>query len=321
MKRLLSLLAALLLLSGCAPGGDPTQGADNRTATIAVLLKSMSNPHWQEMRSGMQDAASALGADLILLYPENETDTDQQRMMLLDILEQQPDALVWAPCDSLLGPQMELLAKQAGVPLFTVDTKADGTNLPFIGVDNKQVGVLAAEYMAECAGYAGQFAVIAGPQSQSSHFDRASGFLSTIRQYEDIEVAAIRYTDSKFDSGMAAALEILESFPDLDGIFCTNAVMSLGAVEQVKALFRQERVQIVTVDTQPDALAAVSNGMLGGLITQDGYDIGYKAVETVMDSLAGREIQQDIYMPLEMLTRQNVDEFTERYFQRRDTHD
>ena len=75
------------------------------------------------------------------------------------------------------------------------------------------------------------------------------------------------------------------------------------------------------MDTQPDALAAVSNGLISGLITQDGYDIGYKAIETVMDSLAGKDVGQNIYLPIELLTRQNVDDFTEQYLQRRDMHD
>ena len=166
MKRFLAFALALLLLGGCTPR-DAGQGVQNQSTTIAVLLKSMGNPHWQEMRSGMQDAAAEYGAELILLYPENETDTNQQTMIFRDILEQKPDALLWAPCNSLLGPQMELLAEQAGVPLFTVDTRADNTDAPFIGVDSTLVGTMAAEYLGETTGYSGQFAVIAGPQSQS----------------------------------------------------------------------------------------------------------------------------------------------------------
>lgn len=321
MKRILILLLTLALLAGCTSTQPLGQQADHDAPTIAVLLKSMANPHWQEMRSGLQDAAVKYGAELILLYPENETDTSQQSMIFRDILEQQPDALLWAPCDSLLGPQMDLLAEQAGVPLFTVDTRADGTDVPFIGVDNKQVGVMAAEYMLESAGYTGQFAVIAGPQNQSPHFDRAGSFLGVMRDCADADIVAIRYTDSNFDCGMEAMRDILERYPELDGVFCTSAVLALGAVEQVKASFSQNSVRIVTVDTQPDALAAVSNGLISGLITQDGYDIGYKAIETVMDRLEGNKTEANIYLPIELLTRSNVDEFTEQYLQRRETHD
>lgn len=315
MKRIL-----ILLLAGCTSSQTVGQTADS-VPIIAVLLKSMANPHWQEMRSGLQDAAAKYGAELILLYPDNETDTSQQSMIFRDIIEQKPDALLWAPCDSLLGPQMELLAEQAGVPLFTVDTRADGTDVPFIGVDNKLVGRMAAEYMLESADYTGQFAVIAGPQNQSPHFDRAGSFLGIMRDCPGVDIVAIRYTDSNFDCGMETMQDVLAQYPDLDGVFCTSAVLALGAVEQVKASFRQNSVRIVTVDTQPDALAAVSTGTISGLITQDGYDIGYKAIETVMDSLAGQGADEDIYLPIELLTRSNVDEFTEQYLQRRENHD
>ncbi len=316
MKRILSLLVALLLLSGCTADYGAAQ-PPSESVTIAVLLKSMGNPHWQEMRNGLQDAAAQYGVELILLYPENETDVNQQSMIFRDILDQKPDALLWSPCDSLLGPQMALLAEQAGVPLFTVDTRADGTRVPFIGVDNKQVGVMAAEYLLEASDYSGQYAVITGPQSQSSHFDRAGGFLSTVRQYPNVDIVAIRYTDSDFDSGMQATQDILALYPDLDCIFCTSAVMSLGAAEQVKAAFRQNTIKIATVDTQPDALAAVSNGLLSALVTQDGYAIGYTAIETVLDSLSGEPVAQNIYLPIELITRENVEDFTEQYLQRR----
>lgn len=322
MKRLASLLLAMLLLGGCT-AADFEQASRDETVTIAVLLKAMDNPHWQEMRSGILDAATSHGVDVVLLYPENETDTRQQTMIFQDILEQQPDALLWAPCDSSLGPQMKALADQAGVPLFTVDTRADGVDLPYIGADNALLGRLAAQYLAEASGYSGQFAVIAGSQAQSCHVERAESFKRVMDNYFGIEVVDVRYADGSYGFSMAMDItqELLDEYPDLTGIYCTSGVMGLGAAEQVKANFRQNMVSIVTQDTQSDILTAVSNGLVSGLITQDGYDAGYLAVETVLKSLSGKEVEQDIYLSAELLTWRNVDEFMKEYLQRRDLHD
>ena len=85
LKRLASLLFALLLLCGCSGTTSESPKAKD-TTTIAVLLKAMDNPHWQEMRKGILDTASERGVDVILLYPENETDTRQQTMIFQDML-------------------------------------------------------------------------------------------------------------------------------------------------------------------------------------------------------------------------------------------
>lgn len=321
MKRIFSILLILILLGGCTTADYNNSDDQDKPKTIAVLLKAIVNPYWQEMRSGMQDAADDLGVELVLLYPESETDVEQQNMIFRDLIAQKPDAIICAPCDSMMGPQMETLAKQADIKLFAVDTAAENTDVPYIGVDNEKVGAMAAEHLAKTLNYSGQVAVFTGSQIQSPHFYRANSFLKTIRQYPGIDIVAMRYTASDFEHGMAETKTVLNLYPDLDGIFCTSAVMSLGVVEQVKAMFRQNYVQIVTVDTQPDALAAVSSGQISGLITQDGYANGYQAIKTAVDGLSGKKVEQNTYLPVELLTRKNVDEFTEKYLQRRDTHD
>ena len=322
MKRYISLLLALVLLCGCANQTTQTSSEKERT-TIAVLLKAMDNPHWQEMRSGMLDAAANHDTDVILLYPEDETSTRQQTMIFNDMLERHPDAIVWSPCDSSLGPQMKELADQAGVPLFTVDTRATGVQLPYIGVDNRLLGQTAAKYMAESAGYHGQFAVIAGSEKQSCHVERAEGFRDAMSNYPNVEVVAVRYAVNRygFDAAMHVAEELLDSYPELDGLFCTSGVMGLGAAEQVKASYRQGQVSVVTQDTQSDILSAVSNGLIRGMMTQDGYDMGYLAIETVLKSLSGQKTDQNIYLPTRLITWGNVDEFMNEYLQRRDSHD
>lgn len=57
------------------------------------------------------------------------------------------------------------------------------------------------------------------------------------------------------------------------------------------------------------------------MITQDGYEAGYLAINAILKSLSGQEIEQNIYLSSELLTRRNVDDFMKDYLQRRDQHD
>ena len=322
IKRLTGLLLTFLLLSGCT-GSSMQEDKTTDTTTIAVLLKGIDNPHWQEMRKGILDTAAARGVDIILLYPESETNTQQQSLIFQDILEQQPDALLWAPCDSSLGPQMKAMADAAGVPLFTVDTRADGVDLPYIGADNLRIGRIAAQELAQSSDYRGKFAVIAGPQNQQCHVERAEGFVQIMKTFPDIEVVDICYPKSEygFIPAMDVMQRLLDTYPDLSGVFCTSGVIGLGAAEQIKANYRQEQVLVVTQDTQSDVLSAVNTGLVHAMVTQDGYEAGHLAINTILSYLSGNEIKQNIYLSAELLTWRNVDDFMKDYLQRRDAHD
>ena len=85
--------------------------------------------------------------------------------------------------------------------------------------------------------------------------------------------------------------------------------MGLGVIEQKKRGFYAADPYIVSVDTQDDALSALKNGTLDGLVTQDGYEAGFKAVYEVVALLEGEEIEENTYIHTELLTRKNIDEF------------
>ena len=57
------------------------------------------------------------------------------------------------------------------------------------------------------------------------------------------------------------------------------------------------------------------------MITQDGYEAGYLAIDAILKSLSGQETPQNIYLSAELLTWRNVDDFMKDYLQRRDQHD
>lgn len=314
MKRLILLFLALFSLCGCAVQDSAV--ADTSKYTIGVLLKSMNSQHWMEMRSGIQDAARRYHVDVILLYPEDETKVEQQKMMFYDLLDSEPDVILFAPCDSDDCKEMVDSADEKDIPVFALDTRARDVELPFIGADNYLIGKLAAQRMSALLKNGDQIGIIAGVRNQMSHIERIQGFLDQIESEGRLSVVDIRYADSDFKLAMEETKQLLTENPSLGGIFSTSAVMGLGVMEECKAEFLSYNINIVAVDTQDDALSAVKNGMLQGLVTQDGYEAGYKAVETVVSSLSGGDTPDNVYIDAQLLTRFNIDEFLKDYLER-----
>lgn len=299
-------LALALLLCGCAAGEPVTEDV---RYTVGVLLKSMQHQHWMDVRAGVLDAAKAENVEVILLYPQEESAVEEQREMFHDLVAAQPDAILLAPCDSTDCAPLAAEAEQAGIALLALDTRAEDVSLPYIGADNYQVGRLAAQRLAEVLDGAGKTAVIAGVAEQAAHKERIAGFQDALAEYDRMEVTAVVHADSDFMLAMERTAELMEAHPDLGGIFCTSAVMALGCVEQQSGAFYAVSPAVVAVDTQDDALNALQNGRLEGLVSQDGYEAGYQAVRQAVRLLEGNPIADNTYITTELLTRSTVDEF------------
>lgn len=312
-------ITVALLIAGCSAKESLEQ--EQKKYTIGVLVKAMNSQHWMEMRSGIQDAALQYQADVILLYPEDETKTEQQRIMFYDLLEAEPDVILFAPCDSDNSRDLVESAEEKNIKVFALDTRTRDVELPYIGADNYLIGQLAAQQFSRLLEAGDQIGVITGVKTQMSHIERVQGFVDQIVKDGRLKVEEIRYADSDFKQSMEETAGLLSNYPSLAGVFCTSAVMGLGAMEECRAEFLSNNIDIIAVDTQDDALSAVRNGMLQGLVTQNGYEVGYKAVETAVKSLSGQSVPMNTYVETKMLTRINIDEFMSDYLEGGDGND
>ncbi|MGM9649790.1 MAG: substrate-binding domain-containing protein [Butyricicoccaceae bacterium] len=307
IKKLTSILACALLFCGC---GTLEVKRDRPDETIGVVLKAMNSQHWMEVRSGMEHAAVEADVELRLLYPESETAEQEQEDLIRDQLTHGVDALIVAPCNSNHTKWFVDQAQADNVQVVTVDTRALDCTLPYIGADNLAIGEMAAEYFSEHLPKNAEISVIAGPEQQSTHIDRIRGFQDGMAQNGQDRIFRTIYGDSTFRQGMRAAEELIFDDSKDHGLFCTSAVLGLGAAIQLRD---REDISILAVDTQDDAIQAIQDGSIDALITQSGYEIGYRAIWAAVEALRSGEKIEDILLPGILLTEENIEEFLETY--------
>lgn len=291
----------LFLQSGCS---ETTLLEEKPRWHIGVVLKTMDSEHWQGIRSGMENTAKKHNISLTILYPENEWAEDAQQVFIRDMLTLDIDALIVSPCNSTNTGWFVELAEQADISLFTADTRALDRDIPFIGVDNNEVGKMAAEYLLSQLGDQAVFAGVAGAQKQAQTIDRSQSFRKKIREKQPDKTIEVCVENSGFADAMHTTEALISK--ETDGVFCFSAIMGLGAVKAKEE--SGSDLCIVAVDTQDDALKAVKNGTLNALITQSGYEIGQAAIETVLQALQGKTVE-NTYVSCELVTKENVDEY------------
>lgn len=201
---------------------------------IAVVSKSVKGEYWKMVKKGMEDAVKAINDaygfkkdDQITMTfegPDNEEDVESQINTIDAVIAENPDVLCISASDmDSCQAQLEA-AKENEIPVVAFDSNVSEKKLvkAYRGTDNVQVGKMAAYQLGSALGKMGKVAVFSAQQKTKSVQDRVDGFMNNIQKYGDIEVVEVIYAD-QVDDMETAMKEVLDKYPALDGVFCTNA--------------------------------------------------------------------------------------------------
>lgn len=298
-KMIILILCVLLFLCACGPD---MQSEPQPEYTIGVVLKAMNSQYWMDIRFGMEQAAAEYGADLLLLAPYDEINHEEQKEHIRRLMESDVSVLLVAPCNSYDTAWFRASAEEKEIPVLTVDTRALDTGLPYIGADNENIGRMAADYFIRELPAGSQIAVLSGSRMQSTHTARVYSFLEELEAAGTFPNPLLYDTDGEFSQGYETVCRL----NDVDGIFCTSAILGLSAVTAQDHTGSQ--YPIVAVDTQDDALEAVRIGAIDALVTQSGYDTGYQAVVNALKLLKGESVPEEILLPGLLMTQESCRE-------------
>lgn len=268
-------------------------------ARIAVVSKSTKGEYWRLVKRGMEDAVAAVNEaysfakeDAIMMTfegSENEEDVETQINIIDAVIAENPDVLCISAgdMDSCLA-QLEA-AKENGIPVVAFDSNVSEKKLirAYRGTDNVQAGKMAAYRLGSTIGKMGRVAVFSAQQKTKSIQDRVEGFLNNIEKYGDIEVVEVIYSDQVEDM-TAAMQDVLNRYPELDGVFCTNA----DVTELYLKMEKNEDVDapvLVGVDATTMQQEAIRNGEEIGCVSQQPYAIGYQTMWAAIQSTAPKK--------------------------------
>ena len=266
---------------------------------IAVVSKSVKGEYWKMVKKGMEEAVKAINDaygfkkdDQITMTfegPDNEEDVESQINTIDAVIAENPDVLCISASDmDSCQAQLEA-AKENGIPVIAFDSNVSEKKLirAYRGTDNVQVGKMAAYQLGSALGKMGKVAVFSAQQKTKSVQDRVDGFMNNIEKYGDIEVVETIYSD-QVDDMEAAMQEVLEKYPGLDGVFCTNA----DVTEMYLSLEKSDEgdtLALVGVDATTKQQEAIRNGDEIGCVSQQPYAMGYQTIWTAVETTAPRK--------------------------------
>jgi ribose transport system substrate-binding protein len=310
MRTRTTLLAVLILAilasvvaAGCQRGGGGGEGGGPR---IGLSISTLNNPFFVTLRNGAQDAAKKEGAELIVSDAQNDAATQQDDVQ--NYVTQQVDAILVNPVDSESIVPAVQAANQADIPVIALDRGASGGEIATLIVsDNVEGGRMAGKELIELVG-SGPVAQLEGIPGASPTRDRGQGFEEVINGQDAVELVASQTANFVREEGLTVTENILQSNPEIKGIFAQNDEMALGAVRALKNRAGTD-VKIVGFDGVEEALKAVQSGKMNATVAQQPDRIGSLGVENAIKVVDGESVEKNIPVPVKLVTKENVSEF------------
>lgn len=299
----LAVLASSLA-AGCQRGEGG--GGDGGGQRIGLSISTLNNPFFVSLRDGAQQAADEAGVELIISDAQNDAATQQDDVQ--NFVTQEVDAILVNPVDSEAVVPAVQAANQADIPVIALDRGAAGGEIAtLIASDNVEGGRLAGEELIELVG-SGPVAQLEGIPGASPTRNRGQGFEEAINAQDAVELVASQTANFDRAEGLNVTENVLQSSPEIKGIFAQNDEMALGAVRALGNRAGTD-VKIVGFDAVEDALKAIQDGKMNATVAQQPDRIGSLGVENAMKVIEGESVDENIPVPVKLVTEENVSEF------------
>ncbi|WP_461175568.1 D-ribose ABC transporter substrate-binding protein [Trueperella pyogenes] len=309
LKKLTALAAAAAMAFTLTACNRDVQGENGSTSSatgdVVLLVSTLNNPFFVDLRDGAQAKADALGVKLQVQDAQNDAST--QNNQIDNAIASGAGLVIINPVDSdAAGPGVVKL-NDANIPVVAVDRGVTSGKLAtFISSDNVAGGRQAAEELAKAIGEKGDVLVLQGIPGSSASRDRGQGFDEGIAAFTGIKVAAKQTANFDRSQGLDVTNNLLQANPSIKGIFAENDEMALGALE---AIGSGSEIKVFGFDGTGDALTAIAADRMVGTIAQQPKELGALAVDAAAKILSGKTVDKEIPVKVVSVLKANVKDF------------
>lgn len=303
MKKIIGLLLAVTMmfaLGGCnaitIDGEGELSGENSGSGAVGFSVSTLNNPFFVSLSEGAKAEAEKQGVKLVVV--DAGDDAAKQTNDIEDLISRNVSVLIVNPVDSdAVAPAVQN-AVSKGIKVISVDRVVNGVEVDCkIASDNAAGAKMATEYLVELIGEGAKVAELEGVPGASATIDRGAGFHEAADAA--LDVVASQTANFNRAEGMNVMENILQSCPEVKGVFAHNDEMALGAVEAVLASGKD--IKIVGFDATDDAVAAVKSGKMAATVAQKPELMGETAVQTAMKLINGETVEKSLPVEVELI--------------------
>lgn len=322
-KKLLAMtLASAMLASALAGCGGSSASTDNGGSSadsgdaynISVIVK-LTDSHFNKVMAGAKAYADEHdNVNVDIQSPTAATSYDEQvNMIETAVGNPSTDAIVVAPLQS--DSASTLIANTDKV-VIALDTDFESEKKSaFVGTGNetasKEAAVAAVKKVQDSGVDKPTVLIVTGVQGDETHDARMNGYKAGVEEAGG-EVVEVQYCDGMAEKAATAMESVMQKFPDgIDIVLSSNDDMAMSVVKIIKDSGNAKYADTIVCgfDGNQSAIQAIKDGSLAMDVAQNGYDMGYKAVEAAVKCLQGETVDAFIDSGVQVVDSSNVDSY------------
>ncbi len=229
------------------------------------------------------------------------------------LLKTKPTAVIMAP--NFLKETKQIVSKLDAlkIPYLFLNVDIEGfNNKAFVGQDSYMAGYMAGKLMCLSTPKSSAFLIIKTRHSiikNNSIANRIKGFNDYLLKHKinsRTRVLKIENLNDSFES-KEKINTYLKQHPEIKGVFVPSSRIYF-IVDYIDASYLKN-LELIGFDNTPQNIKCLKNDSVSFLISQKPFDQGYESVRIMSDYLTLKKSIQNnkIYLPIDILTKENVD--------------
>ncbi len=290
--------------------------AYNKTYNFyCVLPKHEQEAYWDEIEEGAlacSEFRRDFGISLKFMYYERFNAAAFTRMVR-EFFSAKIDGVIIVPTTLEQTARFTEKLTERQIPYVLLDSyMPDLKPLTFFGQDSFASGYLAAKMLMLIAGKEKEIALVKqtrdGKVGSKQQANRETGFRHfMVDHHPDIKITEV---DLPLDDEHKDYDNILEEFFKTHPLVhhCITFNSKAHLVGEFLQKTNRRHIQIMGYDMVPKNEQCIRQGSISFLIAQHAYQQGYASVDALFNAIVMKRAVNPInYMPIEILTRENVD--------------
>ena len=255
-----------------APPADDTKSDNDKLVVGFAQIGQESG--WRDAETNDIQWYAARNLDTLeLVFADAQQKQENQIKAIRNFIEMGVDVIAFPPVVETGWEAVLTECQEAGIPVILVDRGVDASCEDLyatkIASDFIWEAEQGAQMMADLLGGKGKVVELEGTVGASAANDRKKGFDDYIAaNYPDIEIIASQTGDFTRAMGKEVMESFLKTYDDIDGVWCHNDDMALGAIEAIKeaGLKPGEDIKIIGCDGVKGAFEAMVAGEMNGTV-------------------------------------------------------
>ncbi|MGD8171612.1 gluconate operon transcriptional repressor GntR [Vibrio sp. TRT 21S02] len=266
---------------GYIPNRAPDILSNAKSHAIGVLVPSLTNQVFAEVIRGIESATAPAGYQTMIAHYGYSAALEEQS--IASLLSYNVDAIILS--ENVHTDKSHKMLQIAGIPIVEIMDAYSPRIEQAVGFDNYKAAQAMTETMLEkgCS----SVAYFAARMDERTRLKMA-GYRDALKARDIAPITLQTEEASSFTLGAKLLTQLIESHPDVNGIFCTNDDLAIGALYECQRRGIRVPEQIAIAGFHGHDISQVMIPKLATVITPR-EEIGKVAAQQLIDRLKGNE--------------------------------